>query len=128
MKQTQLDRNVLARLYGNSSIDIINILTEFIFLHPHIRKDLAASLETGNREELCNLLHYHAPAFTYSGFPSLTASCQRLQQLCVKEESSELIQKYLSDLLEQLDHGKKLAADEIVLLTLKPYSTNRNIA
>jgi HPt (histidine-containing phosphotransfer) domain-containing protein len=127
MNQTILDKMVLQKLYGNSSADILDILTEFIFHHDHIRTSLASCYQTANREHLKSLLHYHAPAFTYTGFPSLTDRCHRLEQLCDKNVTNDLIKTRLTELLQQLDLSKQLAVQEIANLTLKPYRDNWGI-
>ena len=113
MKRIVLDKDSLLRFYAYCHEDIIEILQEYVKNGPSMKEQLYQAF-ISDTAELKSCLHYNAAAFTYTGFPQLTAAFKELSDKCAAIRHNNEVEKDVLEILSMLDASVSVASQEII--------------
>lgn len=111
----------IARYYGNSINDIIEIFDEYLASQDEMLQSLCTAFLSGSRS-MSNCLHFHASIFTYVGFPQLTQDCIVLENECRSNISSSDLELKFNLLVKKIKKSNMLIKQEMSRLAPICYS------
>ncbi|MBX9782492.1 MAG: hypothetical protein K2X48_04275 [Chitinophagaceae bacterium] len=107
MTTVALNRTLIKSIYGDQVESASELFILFVKDFPKIRHDLLLAFQSGQPENLIQLLHYHAPSFTYMGLPVLTFECQKLEEKCTQQKKLAPLESDFFNLLDLIEKGKE---------------------
>lgn len=121
MNTVVFEKETIARFYGNSSNDILEILEEYLASQEEMLQSLCTAFLSGSRS-LSNCLHFHSSVFTYVGFPQLTRDFVLLELECKASISSAELETKFDVLVGKIKQCNRLIQHEIERLAHICYS------
>jgi HPt (histidine-containing phosphotransfer) domain-containing protein len=110
MKTVKFNRHLIESFYGDQTETAYDLLLTFVNDFSKTKQDLLSAFHSGKSDDLRELLHYHAPSFTYLGLPALTTECRSLELKCIQLQNHDTIQTEFFQLLELIQQGKEEVA------------------
>lgn len=107
MTTVTFNHMLLKSIYGEEIESASELFIAFVNDVSKIKQELLLAFQSGEPENLIELLHYHAPSFTYIGLPGLTAECRKLEEKCNYQKKTKSIQADLFTLLDLIEKGKE---------------------
>jgi HPt (histidine-containing phosphotransfer) domain-containing protein len=114
MKTVKFNRHLLESFYGDQTDSVSDLLVSFVNDFSKTKQDLLSAFHSGKPDDLRELLHYHAPSFTYLGLPVLTTECRNLELKCIRLQNHDTIQTEFFQLLELIQQGKEEIASSLM--------------
>ncbi len=115
MKAIKFNRQLVESFYGDQTESVSDLLVTFVNDFSKTKEDLITAFQSGKPDRLSELLHYHAPSFTYLGLPALTTECRRLELKCMFLTNPDTIKAEFFVLLDLIQKGKDEIASELRL-------------
>jgi HPt (histidine-containing phosphotransfer) domain-containing protein len=116
MKTVKFNHHLMESFYGDQLESGYELLHTFVNNFSKTKQDLLSAFHSGKSDDLRELLHYHAPSFTYLGLPVLTTECRSLELKCINLQHPNTIQTDFFELIDLIQQGK-----EEVAAALQPF-------
>jgi HPt (histidine-containing phosphotransfer) domain-containing protein len=114
-----IDPAILSSLYENDSAFIRKIFQSFLDngLDGDLRQ-IESCLSSGDTDGLRKVIHKIKPAFGFVGLTSIEEQCREMELLCVSGRSLNDLTEKITDLLNDMQAGKKAIEDDLQKLKL----------
>ncbi len=112
MNTVIFEKETIARFYGDSATDVIEIFDEYLSSQEEMLQSLCTAFLSGNRA-LSNCLHFHASIFTYVGFSQLTRDCIAFENECKTNLSKTEMEAKFNVLISKIRQSSLLIQQEI---------------
>jgi hypothetical protein len=106
------EKNTLKRFYADSSVDFVEILSEYLKNQDEIQVSLKRAFEEGP-ETLQSSIHFHSSIFCYVGFPELTTIFLDFEEECKKTDNTSTLSEQFNKVLEKISESAVIARYEI---------------
>jgi hypothetical protein len=112
MSAISFDKTTLTRFYGDSSVDFVEILCEYLKTQDEIQTSLKSAFSEG-LESLQSSIHFHSSIFCYVGFPELTNIFLEFEEMCKSRSDGSVLRTEFDFVLSKITESAGIARQEI---------------
>jgi hypothetical protein len=114
------EKTTLKRFYGDSTVDFVEVLSEYLKNQDEIQFSLKRAFK-GGLQTLQSSIHFHSSIFCYAGFPELTTIFLDFEEECKKTDDVSSLSEQFDKVLEKIRESAVIASYEIEQLQENVY-------